>query len=266
LPSCTSQQPINVNTSLILNNDQRALVQQWVRGTNWTLCWRGSYHGSSARAFHAGCDNKGRTVTIVKSSKGQIFGGYTKIPWRSAGGFVYDPSAFIFLLKDFSGVAPLRSDRPYNSKYSIYDHGASGPGFGDNFVIGDKSMLSFASRTHPNSFTYGANDIGGNAPPVTNMIFTESHTFSLLEMEVYVTASDLKLTMEESVVLNSTHIQYIRNWTGESNWYLCYRASRDTFSPVVFHTHCDSKGKTLSIMQSTGGYLLGNIAFFIYCY
>ena len=38
------------------------------------------------------------------------------------------------------------------------------------------------------------------------------------------------------------------------------KASRDGFSPDVFHSKCDNQGPTFTIIQTTTGYLLGGFA------
>ena len=48
----------------------------------WKLLFRGSRDGFQAETFHSKCDNKGPTVTIVKSGN-NIFGGFTEISWNS---------------------------------------------------------------------------------------------------------------------------------------------------------------------------------------
>ena len=47
------------------------------------LIYRGSRDGFLAKNFHEKCDYKGETFSIIKSTKGYIFGGYTKINWES---------------------------------------------------------------------------------------------------------------------------------------------------------------------------------------
>ena len=51
-----------------------------------TLLFRGSKDGFKSAAFHKNCDNKGATLTIVKSEYGKIFGAFTYIPWEISGG------------------------------------------------------------------------------------------------------------------------------------------------------------------------------------
>lgn len=47
------------------------------------LIYRGSRDGFLSKNFHNKCDYKGETLSIIKSTKGYIFGGYTKINWDS---------------------------------------------------------------------------------------------------------------------------------------------------------------------------------------
>ena len=48
----------------------------------WRLLFRASRDGFAASAFHSKCDNKGPTVTVVKSGA-NIFGGFTEKPWTN---------------------------------------------------------------------------------------------------------------------------------------------------------------------------------------
>ena len=54
---------------------------------NWNVCWRSTRDGMTPEAFHAGCDGKIPTLTIVKvitNNKSLVFGGYATESW--AGG------------------------------------------------------------------------------------------------------------------------------------------------------------------------------------
>ena len=70
--------------SEILTNEHRRILIGWLtahRG-EWRLLYRASRDGFRAATFHARCDNKGPTVTIVKSGN-NIFGGFTEVSWQS---------------------------------------------------------------------------------------------------------------------------------------------------------------------------------------
>ena len=47
------------------------------------LLYRASRDGFAASDFHSRCDNKGPTITIIKSKGERIFGGVTSLPWDS---------------------------------------------------------------------------------------------------------------------------------------------------------------------------------------
>ncbi len=64
------------------------------------LLWRGTRDGFEASKFHSLCDDKANTLTVVKTTTGCIFGGYTSVPWSSVGGYKPDSKAFLFSLKN----------------------------------------------------------------------------------------------------------------------------------------------------------------------
>ena len=70
--------------SVILTNEEhRRVLKTWLPiKSEWRLLFRASRDGFAALAFHSKCDNKGPTVTVVKSS-GNIFGGFTGNAWKS---------------------------------------------------------------------------------------------------------------------------------------------------------------------------------------
>eukprot|EP01084_Bolivina_argentea_P030188 55974_1 len=68
----------------------------------FNLLFRASENGFKAKDFHNQCDNYGSTITIIKSNFGNIFGGYTNIPWTSAWtelSHYADPNSFLFLIR-----------------------------------------------------------------------------------------------------------------------------------------------------------------------
>ena len=75
--------------SALLSSEQRQILIRWLRDThslstilNCKLLYRASRNGWAASNFHSCCDNKGPTVTVVRSSNGYVFGGYTEQPWQ----------------------------------------------------------------------------------------------------------------------------------------------------------------------------------------
>merc|ERR1712154_139735 len=88
--------------SKILNNKQKRHLMKLVPSgmkRRWKNIYRASKHGFAAYSFHQKVDNKGPTVIVIRSSIGNIFGGYTSIPWQSSGSYKFDADAFIYILK-----------------------------------------------------------------------------------------------------------------------------------------------------------------------
>ena len=81
--------------SLILSLGQRQTLIDWLKETltsashDYVLLYRASRDGWSASNFHSCCDNKGPTVTVIKSGN-YIFGGYTEQPWENHGKVLND--------------------------------------------------------------------------------------------------------------------------------------------------------------------------------
>ncbi len=75
----------------------------------WKLLYRGTRDGFTAVQFHARCDGKGETLSVVQSSTGNVFGGFSPLPWATKGGYFFDKSqrTFIFSLKNSAGVGPF---------------------------------------------------------------------------------------------------------------------------------------------------------------
>eukprot|EP01083_Nonionella_stella_P013628 38323_1 len=98
-----------------------------------SLLYRMSKHGASSRQFHALCDNKGATLTVIKSKKyHHVFGGYTSMDWQTnyVGYHVKDKDAFLFLLRSqFSDKAHVF---PGHNECGVYHNVSSGPAFGDS--------------------------------------------------------------------------------------------------------------------------------------
>jgi hypothetical protein len=47
------------------------------------LLWRGSRHGFSAFDFHSRCDGHQNPLTMILTTKGNIFGEFTPVEWES---------------------------------------------------------------------------------------------------------------------------------------------------------------------------------------
>lgn len=89
---------LGLANSLVLDtNDQIDFVQNLLPEAKFSLLYRGSRDGWMRKDLHKRCDGKGPNLTIVRSSKGKICGGYTQISQCSNGDNKHkDNSAFLF--------------------------------------------------------------------------------------------------------------------------------------------------------------------------
>ena len=112
--------------STILSPNQRQTLMDWLKDT-WALkeanlfpclLYRALWNGWAAGNFHYCCDNKGPTVTVVKSGN-DIFGGYAEHPWEGKFHF-YFPGALILLTVicfrlNFSTLLAKKTETPESS-------------------------------------------------------------------------------------------------------------------------------------------------------
>ena len=139
--------------------------------------YRASRDGFQASSFHSKCDSKGATLTLIKSSNGNIFGGFTKANW-AGNSWIIDSNAFLFSLinqYDYPIKLNIKSDKV---AYAIYGHPSYGPYFGDapDLYIADQS------NSNTNSFS----QLGGTYDLPQNFAFLAGTPyFSTLEIEVY---------------------------------------------------------------------------------
>ena len=119
----------NINNKLFdskIEFDEK-LVKSWLNNKNFTvqLLYRKSRDGSTPNDFHKRCDNKGITITLIETTKGYKFGGYTEFDWDCSNKYKNDKSAFIF---SFNYEQKYTSKN--NSEYTIACDNDSGPRFG----------------------------------------------------------------------------------------------------------------------------------------
>ncbi len=169
--------------SIILNESKRSdefinKIYEWTGCKSMELLYRGTRDGMSGNIFHNKCNNKGPTISLIKSDKGYIFGGYASIDWQG-GNYTYRsaPESFIFTLTNKYEIAPTKFPNS-DSKYSIEDHSSFGPVFGGGNDIGIRFPSEFYTK-----FPHSYKDILGKG----NSIFkgdNDDPNFNLKEIEV----------------------------------------------------------------------------------
>ena len=172
--------------SIIMNADQQVqLVNlcEFPQDQKWELKYRASRDGFKGTDFHAKCDGVPNTLTVIKSTNGNIFGGFTEKPWTSDICVVSDPKAYIFSLVN-------QENKPFKSVCSnrgaIRCFPGYGPMFGDDDSKRDIWIKSDSNSNEDSSSNFGLmfehpDYVKGTKR--ANTILAGSNKFRTLEIE-----------------------------------------------------------------------------------
>jgi hypothetical protein len=169
-----------LDSSLILTKEEVMILDQMTHSKDGILLYRATTDGFEASAFHAKCDDKENTITIIKTNGYYVFGGYTAAKWSSNfAEHIEDSKAFIFSLRR-KGISCNYKFNVRYAKYAIYVHPRRGPSFGINDLI---------IRNNSNTHGGGSSKLGqydfhpDNGEP--RSFLAGSSGFSTTEIEVY---------------------------------------------------------------------------------
>lgn len=129
------------------------------------LLFRASEHSFKGNKFHSLCDNKGPTVTIIKSNHGNIFGGYVSKSWTLKDKYVRCENAFLFLIKSnmdkFDKKCPLlfdmKDDKVVKMFSTTWNIAHCGPIFGN----GNDIYIDPTYKNYTNKFGFDYGDFDG---------------------------------------------------------------------------------------------------------
>ena len=93
-----------IDSKIIKKNEELNLISDRIRNTEllknkkikYKLLYRGTRDGMNASSFHQKCNSISCTVSILKTTKGYKFGGYTEQSWENGKSWIKDDKSFIF--------------------------------------------------------------------------------------------------------------------------------------------------------------------------
>jgi hypothetical protein len=142
------------------------------------LLFRSSRDGATAAAFHSRCDYEGPTLTLIKDTNGNVFGGYTAVVWGSYDGWDYLTNRTAFLLTVVNPHAdPPAVFPPKVYGYKFYCTSSCGPVFGDLFVTGEFDRMcssNIGNRSYVNATRHS-----------DDTVLTGAFYFTPVEVEVW---------------------------------------------------------------------------------
>ena len=83
-------------------------IYEWCGYKKMELIYRGTRDGMFAQNFHSKCDGKGPTITLFRNDKGNIYGGYSPIKWKSEGEYQNENRCFMFTLTNIHNIEPTK--------------------------------------------------------------------------------------------------------------------------------------------------------------
>ena len=179
---------INKIDSVILGETNRKgeflkLLLEWTGCKNIKLLYRGTRDGMTSKNFHDKCDNQGKTITLYKNNKGNIFGGYASISWTKEGEFKDAPNSFIFTLTNTYNYKPTKLPKKIKDaeRGEVYHNGNYGPTFGNDLGL----YSNFNEKGWANKFKTFQDILGK-----TNSLFTgnedeNNDSLYIKELEVF---------------------------------------------------------------------------------
>ncbi|CAF0801648.1 unnamed protein product [Didymodactylos carnosus] len=136
----------------LLNIQQQQKLNEFygVKNQNWQMIYKATRDGFNAKDFHRLCDKEDETMTVIKSIKSYLFGGYSPQSWSPSGTYSIAPNSFLFLLTNSYGNQPTKftSHQHFNSN-AVYNYADHGPAFGE----GADLRIQSESNTNTNSYT-----------------------------------------------------------------------------------------------------------------
>merc|ERR1712183_6889 len=95
------------------------------------ILYRSSRDGFSSAAFHAKCDGRGATLTIIETAGGRVVGGYSNAPWKSPEIPQYESANRAFLFALSGKTAPIKLNlKDRDDGHAVFHDSSQGPIFG----------------------------------------------------------------------------------------------------------------------------------------
>ena len=151
--------------------------------TKWQLIYRATRDGFDGKDFHAHCDGKSQTLSLIQSSNLNVFGGFCEHVWTSDLRWITDEKAFIFSLVN-KHTAPIKMECIDQAK-AILCHPNSGPIFGGgyDFFIAENSNRNFRSHSNlGNGYKHPLYNYRSNG---AKSFLAGSFNFKTTEIEVF---------------------------------------------------------------------------------
>ncbi|KAJ5074729.1 pep-cterm sorting domain-containing protein [Anaeramoeba ignava] len=188
------------NSKIIKDIEYVKKLQEWINDNDFFSKMKKGFStkkdGFNSKKWHSKCDNKGKTLVIIKTKDNFIFGGFTQVGWTTdkskwnkddsfslssesdsdldsdskldypnyGYGNIPDPNAFIFSLRNDKGDRKPEkfTIQKGNENVAIFYHLHYGPIFGNDIRLNSKLKSGYSnfgeSYNLPNGINYQSNE------------------------------------------------------------------------------------------------------------
>jgi hypothetical protein len=164
--------------SVLAKASDWALIKKWLdkewQNKKLKLIYKGTKDGMNATKFHEMCNNKGATITIMKSKHDKIFGGFMPDAWTSKNAYINTTKSWLFSLT--AKAKYTMNDPNTYAQYGGYDYSSYGPTFGGGHDIYLSTDFGNNTSNYCNRHSYNFPD---------NTTLTGGYNFQIDEIEVF---------------------------------------------------------------------------------
>ena len=164
-------------------------LSEWCGTDDFELLYRGTRDGFDGKNFNRLCNNKGKTLALIKNTSGHIFGGFASVPWMFNPFSLPNkraPGSFLFTLTNKHGIEPTKFSLRDEVNGSAVCHIGfdQGPMFGDN---GDDLKISSCCNAVPSfsSFPKSYVDTTEKGRTLFSSNTSDTGCFKVQEIEVF---------------------------------------------------------------------------------
>ncbi|KAF2069144.1 hypothetical protein CYY_009536 [Polysphondylium violaceum] len=171
--------------SNIMEKSSFKIFNDWIddsKTMGFELLYESSEDDFEGLSFHSACDGKGATITLIETTKGDVFGGYNSQSWNSDNKWYGDDKCFIFTLVNKHGIKPTKYSPGVTSKNYVKGCAYYGPLFGSGFDSGvEWEDIRVSRGCSYQSFPLTFDDTTGKG----NSTLTPSKYYDIKTIEIY---------------------------------------------------------------------------------
>ncbi|KAJ5073758.1 pep-cterm sorting domain-containing protein [Anaeramoeba ignava] len=172
------------------SREYQEAIQNWINDKeflqNMELRFTYDKDGTRGEDFYRICGGAGKSLVVIHSTNGNIFGGYTVVGWPATptSNAVYDRDAFMFTLKNPLGLPPEKFS-VINGKenMAVYSISSYGPVFGGGYDLSIQTDMKNGNFNFGYTFQTPAGITYGSTQ--AQNFLTGAANFQVQKMEVF---------------------------------------------------------------------------------